>query len=118
MSRWIKTRWGKVLTGLAASLAVALLYYGPLGGGERFIASLDAQAQAHVQWAARYGAPGVSVRFQRRPLARIAILSGRASDFQREGTSADPNSHREVDYPGINDRIRSIPGVAGLRWEN
>jgi hypothetical protein len=118
MKKWITTRWGKVLTGLAASLALALLWYWPLGGGERFIASLEAKAKEHTEWAARYGAPGVSVRFQRRPLARIAILSGPASEFQREGTSADPNIHREVDYPGINDRIRSIPGVAALRWEN
>ena len=118
MSRWVKSRWSKVAIGLVASLAVAFLYYWPLGGGERFIGSLETQAQAHVDWAGRYGAPGLGVRFQRRPLARIAILSGPANAFQREGTSSDPEKHREVDYPGINDRIRSIPGVAGVRWED
>jgi hypothetical protein len=117
MSRWMKSRWAKVAIGLTASLAAALLYHWPLGGGERFIASLETQAQAHVDWAGRNGLPGLSVRMQRRPLARIAILSGRANAFQREGTSTDPEVHLETDYPGMNDRMRSIPGIAGVRWE-
>lgn len=118
MARWIETRWGKVLAGLAASLAVGILHYWPLGGGERFIASLEAQAQTHLDWAAKQGAPGNSIRFERRPLRRIAILSGPANAFQREGTSQDPAIHRESDLPGINDHIRSVPGIAGLRWED
>lgn len=118
MSDWVKSRWAKMAIGLAASLAAALLYYWPLGGAERFIASLETQARAHTAWAARNGLPGIQVRMQRGPLARIAILSGRANAFHREGTSTDPEVHLETDYPGMNDRIRSIPGVAGVRWED
>ena len=46
---------------------------------------------------------------KRRPLRRIAVLSGPANDFQREGQGL---------FPGINDRIEGIPGVAGIEWTN
>jgi hypothetical protein len=51
----------------------------------------------------------VQVRFSRDPLGREAILSGPADEFQREGQGR---------FPGLNDRIRSIPGVSGVRWED
>ena len=50
----------------------------------------------------------VQVRFDRDPLRREAILSGRADPFQREGMGQ---------FPGLNDRIRAVPGVSGVRWE-
>ncbi|HEX8525626.1 hypothetical protein [Allosphingosinicella sp.] len=110
-------RWAKLLMGLAASLAAGLVHHGPLGGGERFVASLEAQAKLQTDYVGTIGLPGIRVRIQRDPLARVAILSGRADLHQREGTSLDPARHRDTDYPGINDRIRAIAGVASVRWE-
>ena len=98
-------RWAKLLTGLAAALLVGWLHHGPLGGGERFVAALEARAQLRLR---ATEIRGVTVRMQRDPLARIAILSGHANDFQKEGLGS---------FPGINERINTIPGMAGIRWE-
>ena len=53
-------------------------------------------------------AAAVQVRFERNPLRREAILSGHADRFQREGMGQ---------FPGLNDRVRAVPGVSGVRWE-
>ena len=98
-------RWLKLLIGLAAALAAGWIHHGPLGGGERFVDALDARAQLRLKAAEL---PGVQVRMQRDPLARVAILSGQADEFQKEGLGS---------FPGINERISSIPGMASIRWE-
>ena len=46
---------------------------------------------------------------KRAPLRRVAVLSGPANDFQREGQGL---------FPGINDRIEAIPGISGIEWAN
>ena len=97
-------RWAKLLTGLAVALFVGWLYHGPYGGGERFVDALEQRAQVRLRFAEL---PGVTVRMPRDPLARVAILSGEANDFQKEGLGS---------YPGINDRMRTIPGVADVSW--
>ena len=96
----------KFLIGLAAALTAGWISHGPLGQGEAFIGRLEAGAQAELREAA---VPGVQVRFVRDPLRREAILSGPANDFQREGQGL---------FPGINDRVLAVPGVAGLRWDD
>ena len=98
-------RSAKFLAGLCAALLAGWLSHGPFGRGEAFIDSVEAQASAVVRDA---GVPGVRVRMARHPLRRQAILSGDANDFQREGQGA---------YPGLNDRVRAVPGVGSLRWE-
>jgi hypothetical protein len=98
--------WGKFLLGLAVALAAGWVSHGPLGHGAAFVDSLQVQGDAML---ARTEVPGITVRFERDPLSRRAILSGPADDFQREG---------QGQFPGINDRIAAIPGVAGFRWEN
>jgi hypothetical protein len=95
----------KFLIGLAVALAAGWAGHGPLGQGAAFVDRLDAQAKAVVRDAE---VPGVEVRFDRDPLARRAILSGPANEFQREG---------QGQFPGLNDRVLAIPGVAGVRWE-
>ena len=100
-------RWLKIAFGLAASLLAGWLYHGPAGGGERFIAALEARARLRVSPQVT-SLPGISVHMQRDPLARVAILSGEANDFQRNGIR---------DYPGLNQRVGSIPGVASVRWD-
>lgn len=97
-------RWAKILIGLAAALLVGWLNYGPLGGGQRFVDALEARAQLRLRVAEL---PGVSVRMQRDPLARVAVLSGEADEFQRNGLGS---------FPGINGRIATIPGMGGIRW--
>ena len=95
----------KFLIGLAAALLAGWIGHGPLGQGEAFVDGLDARAKAVIKAAEL---PRVQVRFERDPLRREAILSGEADTFQREGMGQ---------FPGLNDRIRAIPGVSGLRWE-
>ncbi len=96
----------KFLIGLAATLLMGWLYHGPLGNGEALIGQLETQARAAV---AEGEVPGVQVRLQRDPLSRVAILSGPANDFQREGMGQ---------YPGINDRVREVEGITGIEWAN
>lgn len=96
----------KFLIGLAAILLMGWISHGPLGNGERLIASLEAQAQQAVDAAA---VPGVQVRLSRDPLARVAMLSGPANDFQREGMGQ---------FPGLNDRVRAIEGIERIEWTN
>ena len=96
----------KFLLGLAAALLAGWIAHGPLDRGEAFVARLQADSDQVLREAAL---PGVSVRFPRDPLGREAILSGTANDFQKEGMGL---------LPGINDRIRGVPGVSGVRWDD
>lgn len=94
----------RLLIGFAAALLAGWIAHGPLGRGALFIDSVQAQAEQVVRDAAL---PGVTVSFPRDPLARVAILSGPANDFQREG---------QGDLPGLNDRVAAVPGVSEVRW--
>ena len=94
----------KFLIGLAAVLLMGWVNHGPLGKGEALIASLESQARAAV---AESEVASVEVRLGRDPLSRTATLSGPANDFQREGMGQ---------FPGLNDRVDAIPGIAGVEW--
>jgi len=96
----------KFLIGLIAVLLMGWIYHGPLGRGEALIDNLEAQAQQAV---AAGEVPGVQVHLGRDPLSRVATLSGPANDYQREGMGQ---------YPGLNDRVRAIPGISDVRWAN
>ncbi len=96
----------KALVGLSAALLAGWVSHGPLGRGEAFVDVLQSRARAEIE---RAELAGVQVRFARDPLSREAILSGPANDFQREGQGL---------FPGINDRIRAVPGVSGIRWDD
>jgi hypothetical protein len=96
--------WQKFTIGLAAALAAGSLHHGPLGGGAKLLDSLEAHAQLRVRYTEL---PGIAVRMERDPMRRTAILSGPANDFQRDGMGS---------YPGLNQRIATIPGIAGVRW--
>lgn len=101
-------RWLKIALGLAASLFAGWIYHGPAGGGERFIDALEARAQLRVSPQVT-SLPGITVRMERDPLSRTAVLSGEANDFQRDGIPGR--------YPGLNQRVGSIPGIASVRWD-
>ena len=94
----------KLLVRLAAVPLMGWVSHGPLGNGEALIGRLEAQARAAV---AESEVPGVEVRLARNPLARVATLSGPANDFQREGMGQ---------FPGLNDRVREIEGIARIEW--
>lgn len=94
----------KVLIGLAVALAAGWVSHGPLGRGAMFVDRLDADLQTVV---ADAKLPGVTGRMQREPLARKAILSGPADQFQREGMGS---------LPGIDERVLSIPGIGRIEW--
>ena len=97
--------WLKFLIGLSAALLAGWISHGPLGRGSAFVDRLEAQAQRRLRVV---DLPGVTVRMERSPLSRTAILSGQADQFQREGMGS---------YPGIDERIRTIPGVRNIRWQ-
>lgn len=94
----------KLLIGFAAALFAGWIGHGPLGRGGQFIDSLQAGAEAKLREAAL---PGVAVAFPRDPIARTAILSGPANDFQRNGMGG---------LPGLTQRVAEVPGVAAVRW--
>jgi hypothetical protein len=96
--------WQKFTIGLAAALAAGWLHHGPLGGGATLLDSLEAHAQLRIRYTEL---PGIAVRMERDPMRRDAILSGPANDFQRDGMGS---------YPGLNERVATIPGIAGVRW--
>ena len=96
----------KFVIGLAAVTLMGWLSHGPLGNGERLLAALEAQARAEIE---KSEVRGVEVRLARDPMARVAVLSGPADDFQREGMGQ---------FPGINDRIRGIEGIDRIEWAN
>ena len=96
----------KFLIGLTAALVAGWASHGPFGQGKAFVDTLQSRAEAEVRDA---GVPGITVRFPRDPLRREAILMGNANDYQREGLGL---------YPGLNDRMRAIPGVSGVRWDD
>jgi hypothetical protein len=96
----------KFLVGLALALAAGAVSHGPMGRGEAFIAELDAQLQAVI---ADVDLPSVTGAMQREPLARTALLSGPANQFQREGQGS---------LPGLNQRVLAITGMGRLEWTN
>ena len=96
--------YARLLIGVAAAMLAGWIAHGPLGQGQAFADRLEAQARAVV---AEAEIAGVAAHIARAPLARRAQLSGPADTFQREGQGL---------FPGLNDRILSIPGIAALAW--
>lgn len=94
----------KFFIGLGATLAAGWISHGPLGRGDAFVSELEAGLQAVL---ADANVATVSGRVQREPLARTALLSGTADQFQREGLGS---------LPGIDERALSVPGMGRVRW--
>ena len=93
----------KFLIGLVAVMGMGWISHGPLGGGEAMLDRIEGDAQAAVS---RTQVP-VQVRMMRDPMSRVAILSGQADEFQREGQGS---------LKGVNDIVRETDGVSGIRW--
>lgn len=71
----------KIWIGLAATLTSAALFHGPGGYGERALSGLEAQVRPIV---ARQEVRSVTASFERDPMSRALVFTGRANAFQRE----------------------------------
>ncbi len=87
------------IAGVAATLAFAGLWHGPLGAGDRLAMRADRIARATL---VKYERPMNGARLERGPLSRRMILSGPADDFQRSEL---------VRIMG------QVPGVNEVRWD-
>lgn len=85
--------------GVATVLALTALWHGPLGGGDRFAASVEARTRAQLDGDEM---TQVQAYLQRGPMTRRIILSGPGDDFQR---------HEIV------RRLELLPGVGEARWK-
>lgn len=92
------TRIRLMLLGMAATVAAAGLWHGPLGAGDRFADRVDVIAK---QTMAYNLVPQINAVMQRQPLARRVLLSGQADEFQR------------IESLRIMD---DIPGIIDVRW--
>jgi hypothetical protein len=84
--------------GLAASIALAALWHGPLGAADRLSAQVEREARKMLDY---YEMTRIQAHIHHGPLTRMLILSGPADDFQA----------------GELVRIMgAIPGVSRVRW--
>ncbi len=86
------------LGGIGSTLALAALWHGPLGAGERLSRRIETAARAELELQEM---TGVTARLERSPLRRRIVLSGPADDFQ------------QAELVRIMDEM---PGVSGARW--
>jgi hypothetical protein len=93
-----RKRRNMFLAGLAGSLALAALWHGPLGAGDRLARKVEATARAELK---KQEMLGVTARLERSPLRRRLVLSGPADDFQ------------QGELVRIMDEL---PAVSGARW--
>jgi hypothetical protein len=84
--------------GVAAALAAAIVWHGPLAAGERLSRQIEADAATTLEF---YEMTGVTARVHRAPLSRQLILSGPADDFQRVE---------------LVRTLSAMPGVSVARW--
>lgn len=87
-----------LMAGLAASMLLAALWHGPLGGADRFAQRVERGVNETLVY---YEMKQVSGHLHRGPLTRRVLLSGPADDFQRSEL---------VRY------MNQIPGVSGTSW--
>ena len=73
-------KWVTFYFGVGASILASLLWSGPLGGGRRFIDSVELVARKALEY---YEMTQVTARLGRGPLTRQLILEGPADDYQR-----------------------------------
>lgn len=91
-------RWAWLGGGILAALAASVLWSGPLGAGDRFIARVEADARLTLD---NYEMTQVSARLGRSPLTRTLMLSGPADDLQRSE---------------LVRILGTLPGVSEARW--
>lgn len=88
-----------VAGGLACILA-ALLWTGPLGGADRFVAAVDREVHQSLVYNEM---TMMQAHLHRGPLTRRIALSGPADDFQRGALA---------------EALSALPGVSTARWDS
>ena len=98
------TSGAKLLTGVAAVLLLGWLHHAPLGNGEAEAERLESRARTVV---AATELRNIDMHIERDPIARRAILSGPADDFQRNGMGS---------FKGLTQRVDDVPGIRQVHW--
>jgi len=93
-----RKRNGIFAIGALVSIVLAVIWHGPLGAADRFVADVNRSIRAAVVY--NY-IPEVSGHLQRGPLTRHVLLSGPADDFQRSQ---------------LVEIIGDLPGVESASW--
>ena len=75
-----KRRIVAIVAGVLATIGLAALWHGPLGGADAFAATVEQSVRASLVY---NEIPEVSGHLHRGPLTRRILLSGPADDFQR-----------------------------------
>lgn len=88
-----------IAIGAAATVAVATLWHGPVGTGERLAGTIESRARVDLR---DLEMAGVTATLDRSPLRRSLQLAGPADAFQRK------------ELPRY---MLVIPGVSAVRWE-
>ncbi len=96
--------WFKFALGLGAACLCGWASHGPGGRGAALLDQIDASAARRV---AAVRLPDLAARTDRDPMRRVVLLSGATDTIQREGFGS---------FPGINERMETIPGVSGIEW--
>lgn len=84
--------------GIGASIAIAVLWHGPLGAADRFTAQVERSALSTLN---NNEIPQVTARLHHGPLTRRLILAGTADEFQRSE---------------LMRIMGALPGVSSARW--
>jgi len=85
-------------SGFVLALVAAPIWSGPVGGADRFTATIERQAREALNY---YEMPKITAHLHRGPLTRRLVLQGQADDWQR----------------GELVRLFSqLPGVSGAQW--
>ena len=92
-------KWLLVDGGIVAAVLSSLLWSGPLGGGRRFIDSVEPLARKALDY---YEMTQIEARLGRAPLTRQLILEGPADDFQTTE---------------LVRLMSQLPGVSNATWQ-
>ncbi len=92
-------KWLLVDGGIVIAILCSLLWSGPLGGGRRFINSVEPLARKALDY---YEMTQISGRLGHAPLTRQLILEGPADDFQRSE---------------LVRLMSQLPGVSNATWQ-
>jgi hypothetical protein len=84
--------------GVGLTIILTLLWHGPLGAADRFVAQVERTARQAIVF---NEVPWITARIHHDPLTRRVILSGRADDFQRSE---------------LVRIIGELPGVSSAQW--
>jgi hypothetical protein len=80
LQEWRRKQTIVLSAGVAACIAAAGLWSGPLGAADRLTSKVESDARLTLR---NYEMTQVTAHLHRAPLSRTLLLSGRADDFQR-----------------------------------